>query len=426
MNRTNRPAIFFVLISLMMGCSDYNLSRIEPHGEELVADPGGSDPTAVLADPATDSSDSSPFGSLDPGEMPEEYFAVAWHDPSEVAGNCYGPCPGVPRYDIIDITGQVVSSFGSPSQQQFSAQHRSLQAAGPGRFLAVTSGWVQDSSFYEHAWIADGLTGESEIIMQWGWNSTLSLPLIEKEIEIPGLYHPRVMVDPHDEDRFYLLTDNTTMYAHPLLGTLYSINVRDAEAEVLMWEAPEMITSDLVPEWGFGLWDPWFVSTFAQGDETMLTLGLRIPDVEGNVRSVIAAFSPQSGPMEWSMDLGDIYPGGEFVVLPPNGDNPEHAIFHEGSDWCPDPAFVRWDGEQMHTFSGNDSLYCSRIGPVLDEQAETFIYYGYSDDSELEQEQRAFISHRGVDVWEYSRFRDGMALRPIEIHAMVRLERPQQ
>jgi hypothetical protein len=216
------------------------------------------------------------------------------------------------------------------------------------------------------------------------------------------------------------------MYAQPLLGTLYSINVRDAEAEVLMWEAPEMITSDLVPEWGFAPWDPWFVSTFAQGDETMLTLGLRIPDVEGNVRSVIAAFSPQSGPMEWSMDLGDLYSSGEFVVVPPNGDNSEHALFHEFGDWCPDPAFVRWDGEQAHTFSGNDSLYCSRLGPVLDEQAETFIYYGYSDDSELEQEQRAFISHRGNDVWEYSRFRDGMALRPFEIHGMVRLERPQQ
>ncbi len=416
-----------VLTFGLTGCSDYQLSKIEP----VIETPAGNfvEPVPVGTTPITPprSSDSSPWGSLNPGEMPEEYFAVAWHDPREVENNCYGPCPGVPRYDIIDITGQVVSSFESPSQLQFSAQHKSLQPAGPGRFLAVTTGSTPDSDYHEHAWIGDGVSGEQEIIMQWGWGSTLFLPLAEKEIELPGLfYSARVMVDPHDEDRFYLLTDNTMMYAQPLLGTLYSINVRDATAEVFAWEAPDMVSADLIPEWGHAPWDPWLVDTFQKGDETMLTLGLHLPDEEGNWRTLLAAFSPQSGPMDWSIELTGLHMGGDLVVVPPNEDNEGRVLFHQDSDqWCPNPGFISWDGEHMTSFSGNDSLYCSRLGPVLDDGAETFIYYGYSEATELEQEQRAFISHRGMDVWEYSHFRDGLALRPFEIHGMARLERPQ-
>ena len=149
-----------VLIFGLTGCSDYQLSRAQP----VIETPPGNfvEPVPLGTTPITPprTSDSSPWGSLNPGEMPEEYFAVAWHDPRGVENNCYGPCPGVPRYDIIDITGQVVSSFESPSQLQFSAQHKSLQPAGPGRFLAVTTGATPDSDYYEHAWIGDGVTGE--------------------------------------------------------------------------------------------------------------------------------------------------------------------------------------------------------------------------------------------------------------------------
>jgi hypothetical protein len=159
----------------------------------------------------------------------------------------------------------------------------------------------------------------------------------------------------------------------------------------------------------------------------MLTLGLHLPDEEGNWRTLLAGFSPETGPMEWSMDLTDLHLGGDIVVVPPSEDEPARVLFHQDTDqWCPTPGFVSWDGEQMNAFSGNDTLYCSKLGPVLDDEAQTFIYYGYNDETEFEQEQRAFISHRGMDVWEYSRFRDGLLDRPFEIHGMVRLERPQQ
>ncbi len=237
----------------------------------------------------------------------------------------------------------------------------------------------------------------------------------------------RVLVDPQDEDRFFVLIDNSMMYAQPLLGTLFSVNVRDPDAEVMMWPAHTMITPDMVPSWGHAPWDPWLVDTFQRGDETMLVLGLQVQDEEGEMRTLLTGFSPQRGPMTWSMDLSGLHRPGELKMLPPTSLSDARVLFHQSNDeWCPQANFSRFDGETLHSFSGNEELFCSRVGPILDDRAETFVYFGYIDEHGMERRQRAFVSHRGVDVWELNTFRDGLQSVPFEIHGMARMELPKE
>jgi len=427
-----RPLLIasLALISIaLVGCSDYQLTRVPDLTDGPVSTL--SQRPNPIEEPTLGGASSgtlpSAWAALEPGEMPEEFFAVAWSDPGEVENNCYGPCPGVPRYDIIDVMGQVVSSFESPCTNLF-AQHHSLQAAGPGRFLAVTSGHSPDSPYNQHVWLGDGISGESEVIMQWGWGTKVYLPQADAEVELPGLMNQaRVLVDPQDEDRFFVLISNSMMYAQPLLGTLFSINVRDPDAEVMMWPAHTMITPDMVPSWGHAPWAPWLVDTFQRGDETMLVLGLQVQDEEGELRTVLTGFSPQRGPMTWRMDLSGLHQSGELNMLPPTSLSDARVLFHQGNDgWCPQANFSRFDGETLHSFSGSEELFCSRLGPILDDRADTFVYFGYIDDQGLERQQRAFVNHRGVDVWELSTFRDGLQSVPFEIHGMTRMELPKE
>ena len=54
------------------------------------------------------------------------------------------------------------------------------------------------------------------------------------------------------------------------------------------------------------------------------------------------------------------------------------------------------------------------------------MYFGYIDEHGMERRQRAFVSHRGVDVWELNTFRDGLQSVPFEIHGMARMELPKE
>ena len=415
------------LLSLTLGgCSDYKLAKVA--GQR---GPDGSAISGLAQNPSPSGANGanlpSPWAALVAGELPEEYFAVAWSDPRDLTMNCYGPCPGIPRYDIIDVTGQVVRSFESPCSSMW-AQHDSLQAAGPGRFLAVTSGQAPDSSYSQHAWIGDGISGETETVMQWGWGPKVYLPIAGREVELPGLINrARVLVDPHNEDRLYVLIDNTMMYAQPLLGTLFSVDFRDPLGEVRMWAGPSMIAPDLVPEWGHAPWDPWLVESFQRGDATMIVLGLQMPDEFGDLRTVLTGFSPQTGPLDWSMDLTGLVQPSELKLVPPTTTSDARVIFHQGPDrWCPAASFTQFDGGQIRSSLGDEAVFCSQLGPILDDSAQTFIYFGFSEAAELEREQRMFVHHRGVDVWELSEFREGLQRLPFEIHGMTRMELPKE
>lgn len=424
-----------VLVPLILSaCSDYELQVVpRPLDDEpsiVFRGTPGTSPIPVTPPGPVESGPSSPWDSLDPGEFPEEYFAVAWNDPRTACINCFSPLYSAPRYDIVDAQGRVLVRFDLPWDDGFvyEAAAGSIEPAGPGRFLATTGVWTLDgdNSRPSKAWFGDGLTGEVEVVMEWGWGNIIYLPSADREIELTDwLGDARVMPDPTNEDRIYVLPQNTNMYANPLLGTLYSIDVRDPEAPVVAWSPEDMVRPELIPEWGWAPWYPWYTEAFFDGQRTVIVLGLEIVGEDGIPRRVLTSFSPQLGPLDWELDLTDLTQQTQVVVRPPTGEERGHVLFNgDVPSWCSATDFKRWDGEDLVEVEAGDDLSCVRLGPTLDPTGRTFLYYGHPEDEELELAETVVVSHAGVDVWELDSFRDGLNIVPIDIHDLERLLPP--
>ena len=70
-------------------------------------------------------------------------------------------------------------------------------------------------------------------------------------------------------------------------------------------------------------------------------------------------------------------------------------------------------------------MSCTQLGPVLDQEGRTFLYYGVQLEAGIpELGQQLMISHDGVDVWQYSQFQVGLNSIPFVLHDLVRLEVP--
>ncbi len=433
-------AILVANFLLLGGCSDYSFEHVGGESEPLRT-LGSSEPEAPgpTGPPSPGPSqlqphrppgpepidDLSPWGSIEPGEFPEEYFAVVWNDPRGACLDCFTPTYFAPRYDIVDVLGRVLVSLGLPSWGGIWVGHHSIEPAGPGRFLAVSTAFGNDERPWK-AWFGDGPSETVEVVLEWGWDGSAYLPVADREIEFPEwLGNARVMPDPNDEDRIYVLPQNTSMYANPLLGTLYSIDVRDPEAPVVTWNPEDMIDPSFVPEWGWAPWFPWYSGAFYDGEKTVIVLGLEVFTEDGDLRRVLVDFSPELGQLDWELDLTDQTMQRDIVVRPPMGEVEGRALFHSSTDlWCPEAGFSTWDGQDLAQFGGSSTLLCTRLGPMLDDLGETFLYYGADEEREFELQERLVVSHRGQDVWELNSFQLGLNAVPIDIHSLVRLEAP--
>lgn len=371
----------------------------------------------------------SPWASLTGAELPEEYFAVVWNDPREICTNCY-VVEACPRYSVIDVQGRVAASFELPWESD-QVEHVGLRPAGPGRFLAVTNVWSAGEERPWKAWFGDGVTQEVEVVIEWGWGGAIYLPQADREIQLPDwLGDAHLLPDPSHPDRLYVLPQNTNMYANPLLGTLYSIDVRDPDAPVVTWSPEQMVGEDLIPEWGWAPWAPWQAEINLDEGSAVITLGLEVFSLEGERRRLLVPFTPQIGPLDWEVDLTGVTEQRDLVLRLPQGESSVQVLFNsDPPSWCQGMEFVRYDGATASTISGSSALTCGRIGPVLDEEARTFLYSGLVIESEFASEwpgnsgeERLVISHDGADVWQYTRFKDGMQSVPFVLHGVSRLD----
>ena len=398
---------------------------------KLTAPPGGVDhgPEGPEGDGG------SPWGSLDPGDLPEEFFSVVWWDPRPACEECSEPDYET-RYDIVDVRGRVVVSFELPWPAA-EVHHQTIHPAGLGRFLASSFVYETDTdSVPVKTWFGDGATGEMEVVVESGYGRTLRLPQARRDIEIEGgLGYAQILPDPSDPDRVFVLTRNTSMYANPLLGTLYSVHVRDPEAEVRIWTPEDMLHPSFIPEWGYAPWFPWFTEAFQTGTETTLVMGLMVQTEAGDWRKLLVDFSPETGPGSWEMDLTDVSPGMDFVVRPPRAASPGRVLFVDGpdprctNDTSPRPTdenrFASWDGHTLLETQGNDELSCPTVGPMLDESGETFLYYGTVREFNGRAprlDHRLVVSHAGDDVWEYTHFRVGLSESPFQLLGIARIQ----
>ena len=438
--RHTSPTLLSLLILVsffQVGCSDYQL-RLAPGGTVepstgLKVPPGNSGGTP----PGGLGGTPSPWSSLSGAELPDEHFAVVWNDPREFCPNCFVP-PAHPRYSIIDVQGRVAASFELPWEddqvgdfnQSVHVDHLGLRPAGPGRFLAVTNVWRPGDGRPWKAWFGNGLTEEVEVVIEWGWGGAIYLPQADREIQLPDwLGDAHLLPDPAHPDRLYVLPQNTNMYANPLLGTLYSIDVRDPDAPVVTWSPEQMVGEDLIPEWGWAPWAPWQAEISLDDGRAVITLGLEVFTSEGERRRLLVSFTPQIGPLDWELDLTGVTEQTEIVLRSPQGESSAQVLFNSDSpSWCQGMEFVRYDGTNVSSVSGSSDLTCGRIGPVLDDEGRTFLYSGLEIDSEFANhspgdvgEERIVISHDGADVWQYTRFKDGLQSVPFVLHGLARL-----
>ena len=427
--RTLNTTLLSLLLGLsaaLSGCSDYSLrsipTSVDPTTIARVAPPNGGGNGGTTGG----ENGPSPWGNLSPAELPEEYFALAWNDPRNGCHDCFTPIYDRPRYDIVDVQGRIVVSFDLPWSSY--VEHLSMTAAGPAQFLSVSRVALPTEDRPWKAWFGDGTTGEVSVAMEWGWNGDVYLPQADRMIHLPEwLGDAHVMPDPANEDRLYVLPQNTNQYANPLLGTLYSIDLFDPEAPVVTWSPEDMLGAELIPEWGWAPWAPWHAEAYFDGEKPVIVLGLEVFDEEGAYRRILKSFSPQLGPLGWEMDLTEVTQHRELVFQPSHGDRPAAVLFHATDpSWCQPADFTRFNGAELTSVDGSPGMTCTQLGPVLDDEGRTFLYYGTQLEAGVpaSSSQELLISHDGMDVWRYTRFQEGFSSIPFVIHDLVRLVVP--
>jgi len=122
----------------LTGCSETQLSLL-PAGPE-VGEQAPPDEPAPTPDPE-DEGPTSPWDDLDPGEMPEVHFVVAFVDPDTCPTDAGGfglDCQV--RYAVIDLNGQVLVELDLPDSWDQPRTHVLLEPGLEGRFTAVVRG----------------------------------------------------------------------------------------------------------------------------------------------------------------------------------------------------------------------------------------------------------------------------------------------
>jgi len=427
-----------LVVLLLVGCSDYSLRLVSGGGAITAPNLGTSplDPPAPPIEPPQ--GPNSPWDSLDPGNFPEDLFAVAWNDPREACLDCSSfERYERPRYDILDAQGRVLVRFDLPWQDP-QVGHNSLHPAGPGRFLVDSFVYGGSDPRYRKVWFGDGLSGEVDVVLEFGSEPDVYLPQADRLIALPeGFRAAHVRPDPQDPDRIYLLVRVVSLSEEVLQARLYSLHVRDPQEPVFTWHPEDMLAPAFHPQPGEAPLYPWFFETFQDGEESTVVLGVVAMD-SGDYPSTLVSFSPDHGPGDWSLDvtgrvLLDVSPssalgGPHLTVRPPLGTEPGQALLYEDLSTfgtCYGPGFRTWDGEEWVALESSEDFECMQIGAQIEPSTSTFLYFGQEDAPDVPGQDRLVLSHRGQDVWDYTVFEDGLAQLPFDIRQMVRLDLPE-
>jgi len=399
---------------LALGCSEYAL-----HPE------GGTEPDPVDEAEPWGEDDSSPWDSVEPGSVPDQFFATAWR-PLVPDGD--GWEPGDLRYDVIDAEGDVAVSFDWPTSTA-GLFHLGLQPAGPGRFLVTArlpDGGPDPDPYERRVWLADVSGGDVTEILRLGWEGQLTLPQTGEIVDLGFRTSTlRVAADPLWPDRIYVLPDRYVEGSGSVAAPLYSFDWATADQVVRSWA-----TDDWLPE-GLGSGDgetagfPWSFAAAYDGQRTRLVIGAEGFLGDAPERSThFYTWAPAVEEIGWTLDVTDLAVRADAAYEPDgSGADDGTALFQEGgqSVTCAPPDFtlLRRTAElQVH---GAPWIDCAWSGPLLDATAPTFAYFGASGDAKVPGHE-LLVSHKGDDVWSVDRFRDGVTPTPFLIRQIVRLD----
>jgi len=401
-----------------------------------------------------------PWGELDPGEMPDVYFVVAYGDVNccyECDGLWLGPpdeaddpdqdTDGLPHnseadmafgcpvnYAIVDLFGQVVDEFSPANQDQGQIySHIDLVPTGPGRFLATVQGWgdIYYPPEYPNQTTEEQWPPEDGPIDPWGWGPWIAfeidavnrtqemvawqspadyqvvIPETGKRIDV-GVYGVQAAIDPVDPDWLYLWgarygCDEPML---PLRAThRYETGVLDR-----FWTGEDLLGSDLG---AFNWYPTGFAASIDEDGVTHVGMGLGDNGCTGAFQPVhlLADVVPDDGaawvsantqswattPMSWAP-----WSGGAAVQIESPWDLPTwHVTRPEDSRSGPVPSLE----------------YNVRPGPMLDPAGPTFALVG-SDYTNPNQDRIVFV-HGDQEVWSIDALTFGLQERQVAILDVV-------
>lgn len=367
-----------------------------------------------------------PWDDLDPGNLAELVFGVAWSDPScidaEIGGcvwNDNDECS--PRFAVIDGTGQVLVEFASLPYQwtwEWCYAHTEIAPAGPGRFTATVQAWLYrpgwgDIGQHGQTWMADGADGSITPLAGWMPHSgSMQVMTTGESIELPA--HPArpittVLADAPDrlavivEPEYCGESSNTALVA---------VSTTDVDAEPWSWTLDELLLPESV---GHTDLRPWSLrSGFdEQGAASLSVVGRSDGCGAGLVPvDLVAAWSPDQGPLWWS-DL-DLSPGMVRTSARSGGGAFWTWLLDDAYWWT----MVTPQGDvTAPVYGGLDRV---KPGPLIDPAGPVLVTHGVQREAEPRSVVR--FSSAGQPVWEIESLRFGLQQTDVYVHDLVLLQ----
>ncbi len=372
----------------------------------------------------------SVWDGVDGGELPDLLFAVAWHPLEASCSDCDDPqWRSAPlRYSVVDSRGTVRADFPLPWTDEL-IDHLDLQAAGPGALLATISRADHTASGPDgYLWRTlrlDASDGSVTEVLRLQDAGLIELPASGLSLEhLEPSRSVRVTADPAQPSRIWFLPDRTDPDGDPRLGRLYSADLFDPEVAPRSWSGEELLNEPLVHADGGAPLQPWTLQAAEVDGQTTLLVGI---DGEGpsGFRRSLGSWSAEDESPSSALDLtehGDLAIRSEpsYLAGPDGG----AALFQRGSvsSFCGEPSFVVVSAAGALPVEAGDGADCGWAGPLLDADAPTFAWFGFSLDAQGEPGHQLQISHRGQDVWSVDRFADGIDERPFLLLEAVLLQ----
>ncbi|MCO4745365.1 MAG: hypothetical protein KC912_11300 [Proteobacteria bacterium] len=376
----------------------------------------------------------NPWGHLQPGNLPEAYFIVAYVDWTQ--NDPYASCYGEPlRYAMIDLRGHVIAEFEAPSPDQDQdglvqgyARHRGFLPSGPGQFVAIsgTDYWEDwDCDAYGgttdwYAWRGDGVGGGVEPLATGLWTQEgYATHLIGSDRDVlHGNYgYPTSLaMQPNAPDELMLWYSDATCAPNDLgsLHDLKAVNMADATIPDVSWSPDELLPSWMhVPG---RVLSPFTTAAGVDADQNVsMLLGIdSIPcDGQSPVERWVTAYHEVDG-ITWRANVEDLpWPykveynaadGGGVLYLP--------AATEEGQPW----KLVQ--NGRASTDLLPAEVENPRVGPLLDASGPSFVVVASNEDHTGDD---LVFMHAGRDVWRIKGMRFGLDRRDVQIRDVMLL-----
>jgi hypothetical protein len=415
-------------LSMLACASEYALHAAPP---ELLRPGGPIDPIGPNGPPMPPNPPappSSPWDDLNPGDLPEVYFGIAYGDPwcgqyydgAAETDEDWGGC--AVRYAVIDLRGQVVAEFDLPGQQQGAYwEHLELSPAGPGKLLAVAWGYEDvyggmdpDGFWAETPWRAFLLDAVQRTITPFArWDSATGMVRFdghERSVDLPGSSWLQMRVRPDDPSRVYVWGTGDGCTG---IGNLKEIVLGEPQMLPRIWRPIDLLPPDYV----YPMPAAWNLDVSLDDDgRASLMLGFSQSGCYGGGASRVRVLDPDAG-FQWEADLHvEGWPASATYAGWRGG-----GVLTIASPWA-DPQWVMTgpDGVAGGPLGGTA---LATAGPVLDPEGPTFLVTRTRTDGQGGNEIE--IWHRGERVWTIPGLRFGLGTQIVSVLGLSLVQPPE-